>query len=326
LKKLPVSRVRARGFYGVTLLLNALVLLLLLGLGNDGKIYMRNILFSKIYAEKDLPAETAIDAKIQSHFKRDQNPSDYIRYINQDKLKDLIKIKDDPKADDWDLAIAIIRSLGNMSDGKICGLESLNKIVYDTERGMGCCSDYSKAWMFYAIYLGMNVREVNSLNHTTVEYFDRKTGQWHWIDPYNRIEIIGAQGQALSLQAIRAATLFDQLRYNRVAKGNADFDVENYEGYAPSQLSVLMWRLGTNFLDIDRWDSRLRKLGLPKSIRQTILLVTGVQPHWMILTTNALAAKFRALQLFLYGSFGLLAVVNALAFWTLISHRLRKPA
>lgn len=314
---------RARGLYGVTLLLNVLVLLLLLGLDNDGKVYMRNILFSKIYAENDLPAEKAIDDKIQSHFKHDQIPADYIHYINQDKLKDLIKTKDDPKADDRDLAIAIIQSLGNMSDGKICGLESLNKIVYDTERGMGCCSDYSKAWMFYAIYLGMNVREVNSLNHTTVEYQDRQTGRWHWVDPFNRVEIVQANGQVMSLFEIRSATLFNQLQYNRVAKGNAEFDVENYEGYAPSQLSVLMWRLGTNFLDIDRWDSRLRKLGLPKSIRQTIMLVTGVQPHWMILTTNALAAKFRALQLFLYGSFGLLGALNALALLTFTSRRLK---
>lgn len=322
MKKPWLSGAQARGFYGVILLLNALVLLLLLGLGNDGKVYMRNILFSQIYTEKDLPAETAIDDKIQSYFKRDQSPADYIHYINQDKLKDLIKTKDDPKADDRDLAVAIIQSLGNMSDGKICGLESLNKIVFDTERGMGCCSDYSKAWMFYAIYLGMNVREVNSLNHTTVEYQDRRTGRWHWIDPFNRVEIVQANSQVMSLFEIRSATLFDQLQYNRVAKGNAEFDVENYEGYAPSQLSVLMWRLGTNFLGIDRWDSRLRKLGLPKSIRQTILLVTGVQPHWMILTTNALAAKFRALQLFLYGSFGLLGALNALALLTFMSRRL----
>jgi hypothetical protein len=169
----------------------------------------------------------------------------------------------------------------------------------------------------------MNVREVNSLNHTTVEYQDRQTGRWHWVDPFNRVEIVKPKSQVLSLFEIRSATLFDQLQYNRVAKGNAEFDVENYEGYAPSQLSVLMWRLGTNFLEIDRWDSRLRKLGLPKSIRQTILLVTGVQPHWMILTTNALAAKFRALQLFLYGSFGLLGALNALALLTFMSRRLK---
>lgn len=315
----------ARLFWVCTVLLNALAVVLLLGLGNDEKIYMRNVLFSKIYAEKDLPTEASVDERIHADFMRDQNPEAYAQYINLAKLDHLRKVKNDPSGD-RELAVAIIQSLGNMSDGRVCGLESLNKIVYDTERGIGCCSDYSKAWMFYAMYLGMNVREVNSINHTTVEYQDRKTGQWQWIDPYNRIEIVDANGQPLSLYDIRSENLFDKLNYKRVATGNGDFDVESYEGYAPSQLSVLMWRLGTNFLDIDRWDTRLRGLGLPKSIRQLILLSTGVQPHWLILTTNALAASLRALQLFLYVSFALLGLVNVLALWILISDRLRKPA
>ena len=306
------------------IVINTITIIILLQLDNYGKIYLRNVLFSSIFAEKDLPTESRINNQIQSHFKRDTKPEDYAKYINLTKLDDLSRIKNDPLTGDRELAVAIIQSLGNMSDGRVCGLESLNKIVYDTERGMGCCSDYSKAWMFYAIYLGINVREVNSINHTTVEYLDRKTGQWHWIDPYNRIEIVGAHGQALSLYDIRAANLFDQLHYKRVSKGNENFDVVNYEGYAPSQLSVLTWRLGTNFVEIDRWDSRLRALGLPKSVRQLILLSTGVHPHWMILTTNALGAKLRALQLFLYVSFGLLALLNFLALWSLISNRRRQ--
>lgn len=301
-------------------------MVLLLGLDNDGKIYFRNILFSKIHAEKDLSTEALLDKEILNDFKVDQNAQDYAAYINREKLDQLIAIKNDAKTDDRTLAGQIIKSLGSMSDGRVCGLESLNKIVYDTERGVGCCSDYSKAWMFYAIYLGMTVREVNSLNHTTVEYFDRRSGRWHWIDPYNRVEIVDTQGNALSLYEMRSSTLFNRLDYKRVGKGDAKFDVENYEGYAPSQLSVLMWRTGTNFLEIDRWDSRLRKLGLPKSIRQAVLLTNGVQPHWMILTTNALAAKFRALQFFLYASFVLLGLLNAVALGSLVWRGRRQRA
>jgi len=44
----------------------------------------------------------------------------------------------------------------------------------------------------------------------------------------------------MSLFEIRSATLFDHLQYKRVAKGIENFDVENYEDHAPSQLSEFM--------------------------------------------------------------------------------------
>jgi len=51
--------------------------------------------------------------------------------------------------------------------------------------------------------------------------------------------------------------------------------------------AAISWRRGVNFLEVEAWGTRLRALGLPKSLRQGALLTTGVQPRWLVLTTNA---------------------------------------
>jgi hypothetical protein len=152
---------------------------------------------------------------------------------------------------------------------------------------------------FYANYLGLNSREVNTLNHTTVEYLNRATTQW-----------VDDEGTPLSQYKVRKSTLFEALKTQRLITSSSDFDAANYEGYAPSQYAALMWRMGTNFLEVDRWDSRLRSLGLPKSLRQLVLLTAGVQPRFIILTVNSLAAYLRALQLFILGGLVLVMALN----------------
>lgn len=186
----------------------------------------------------------------------------------------------------------------------------MSRIVFGTERGLGCCSDFSKSWIFYARYLGMQVREVSTLNHTTVEFFDREVGGWVWLDPLNRAQIVDAANRPLSLYQIRDRSLFTALRVMPLMDERPGFDVEGYAGYDTAETAVLMWRMGTNFLEIEQQDSRLREWGLTKAARPAILLTAGIQPRWLVLTTLSLSAYLRALQAFIIGSVGMLVILH----------------
>jgi hypothetical protein len=66
-----------------------------------------------------------------------------------------------------------------------------------------------------------------------------------------------------------------------------------------------------NFLLVEAWDTRLRALGLPKSLRQGALLTTGIQPRWLVLTTNALAFYMTLLQGLFLAVLGFFVVLDA---------------
>jgi hypothetical protein len=252
----------------------------------------------------------SLDSLVAKDFKIEVNPSDFGLYLNPETITKLSELQKASKNPDHDLAQGIVGYLGKNPTGQICGVPSLGKVVLDVESGIGCCSDYTKAWIFYAGYFGLQVREVNTLGHNTIEYFDRRLNKWSWIDPYNRIEILGPDGETMNQASMRSESLFVALRVNRLPGASADFDAENYAGYAPSQLSVLMWRKGINFLTVEKWDEHLRAWHVPKSIRQFILLSSGIAPHWLMLTTDALATYLRFLQALLYLLGGILIVLN----------------
>jgi hypothetical protein len=82
-------------------------------------------------------------------------------------------------------------------------------------------------------------------------------------------------------------------------------------GYHPSQHAAISLPRVVNFLEVEVWDTRLRALGLPKSLRQLALLTTGIQPRWLVLTTNALAFYMTLLQGLFLAVLGFFAVVDA---------------
>lgn len=292
----------------VCLLLDGLVVGLLATLTSDERIYLRNVVFSRIVADRRVGDEATLDRLLSQGFLQDRDTAAYRNFIDPLRGDALRALQSHPGTTDEALAVAITRELGAFPTGQVCGIESMGRIVFDTQRGLGCCSDFSKSWIFYARYLGMNVREVNTLNHTTVEFFDRQLGRWVWLDPLNRVQIGNADGRPLSQFEIRDSDVFTALRVLPLtASPRPGFDARSYEGYDTAQAAVLMWRLGTNFLEIERHDAQLRRWGLPKSARQAILLSLGVQPHWLILTTLSLAAYLRALQTFIWSGAVLLA-------------------
>lgn len=282
------------------LILNLLILILFTTLQNKHQIYLRNLMFSQIVTDLDISNQERLNLIIQENFKTDKKES-FFSYLDQEAISQLITLKNLYKGDSLDnfIAINILNYLGKNPSGKICGVPSLGKVVFDVEKGIGCCSDYSKAWIFYSIYLGLEVREVNSLNHTTVEYYDKKSKKWIWIDPYNRSQITNNNLLINQFEA-RQMTLFEKAEILKIGDGGNQVDLENYSGYSPSQLSVLMWRKGTNFIEVEEWDKVLRIFKLPKSARQLILLITDVSPGWLMLTNDAIGSYLRILKASIY--------------------------
>lgn len=291
--------------------LQLVLVALLASSANEPKVYLRNVLFSQFVAEGTAAGQMDVNLGLAEGFKRDADPGAYRRYLNPAFERELSALKAEGKLAGRDLAIAIASRLGDPRNSRICGVESLGKVVIDTDAGQGCCSDYSKAWLFYANYLGLQAREVNNLAHTTVEYWDGALRKWVWMDPFNKVEILDEAGKPLDQYEIRAMSLFESAQFRRLRGSHLDFAPAVYEGYQPAQFAAISWRRGVNFLEVEAWDARLRRLGLPKSLRQLFMLSTGIQPGWLVLTTNALAFYLQLLQAGIYAALAALLVFDA---------------
>ena len=312
----------------IAILIDIVVAILLGQLISSQQVYVRNLLFSSIVSDREVPDEPTLDAKIALGFRDEAKPIQFGQYLDSDKIKRLRVIADRADVNDALIATSVTHELNQLADGTICGIESLGRVVQDTARGLGCCSDFSKAWIFYARYLGLRVREVNTMNHTTVEYQDRRSGRWQMVDPLHHLQIVDPSGQQLSQYSIRGQDLFSAFHIAQQLPGEPGFDPIRYAGYAPTQYATLMWRKGVNFLEIEDWDSRLRRLHLPKNVRQLILLIIGIQPGWLMLTTDTLAFYLRTLKALLVLAALLVGVLNlaALARVPMLLRRRRTPA
>jgi hypothetical protein len=266
-------------------------------------------MFSEILPEGQLANVAALNTQAMADFKTDASTQAYANYLHPESRALLKKIS---ITNDHELALAITERLGH-PDGSVCGLETLGTTVFDTHSGKGCCSDYSKSWLFYANYFGMTAREVSLFNHTTVEYLNRSTDRWSWLDPFNKIEILDANGQPLSLFEIRNASRFQTLKFRKTSSVSTTFDATSYAGYAPAQMGTILWRKGTNFLEVEAWDRVMQSWGFSKSMRQMVTLVAGVQPHWLMITTHADNYYYRSLRAFLWAAGGAWLMLNAIA-------------
>jgi len=282
------------------LALQVVLLVTLMQLQTEHKVYLRNVMFSEFVADSQATGPAAVERMLAKGFRVDAAPAAYRPYLNPRFERELAELKAQPTTADRDLAFGIATRLGDPRESRICGVESLGKVVFDTDSGQGCCSDFSKAWLFYANYLGLRAREVNNIGHTTVEYFDRQRGKWVWLDPFNKVKFVDEGEVPLSQREIRAMSLFDVAQVRRLPGSHADFDPRGYVGYQPREYAVVSWRRGVNFLEVEAWDARLRDWGLPKSLRQLVLLSTGIQPGWLVLATDPMAFYLRLLQGMLY--------------------------
>lgn len=308
------------------LVLDLVVVAALCRLSNGQQIYLRNLVFSSIYSDREIGNEAGIEQRLAAGFRNGGSPTEYAEYLEVNKLRQLKIVARNSGDDTRALAVALTRMLEHTGDGTICGVESLSNVVHDTALGKGCCSDFSKAWIFYARALDMQVREVHNMTHTMVEYFDRTSRRWQMVDPYNHIQIVDLDNQPLSHFRIRTQNLFVAYRAIALLPGGPDFDVAGYLGYAQTQYASLMWTMGVNYLEIEAWDRQLRKLHLPKQIRQLFLLTIGIHPGWTMLTTNTLAMYLRLLQAILVGGIWLLGLMHLAVLATAVLARWRGAA
>ena len=83
-----------------------------------------------------------------SGLKTDASAAAYLPYLNPRFQQELMRLQKDQQLQGRALALAIVARLGDPKESQICGVESLGKVVFDTDTGQGCCSDFSKAWLF----------------------------------------------------------------------------------------------------------------------------------------------------------------------------------
>jgi hypothetical protein len=284
--------------------------------GTSERVYLRNLFFSEILSDSYASDETEINLKLNQGFMKDTSLKEYENFLPVEVLQ----LQSFHKHDDRSLAMAIVEQLGE-PDGSICGLETLGHTVFNARRGRGCCSDYSKAFIFYANYLGLQAREVSLFNHATVEYLNKNTGRWQWLDPFHRAEIVDEAGNQLSLFQIRKNSILEVLKFSKIGV-NAGyfeaFDYAGYSGYASSEMGTVMWRRGTNYIQVESWDRIMQGWGLSKSMRQAVTLVFGVQPQYLMLTTHSNSFYFKTLRAMLWGAACFWLVLNLALIFCLV--------
>ena len=77
-------------------------------------------------------------------------------------------------------------------------------------------------------------------------------------------------------------------------------------------MSTILWRRGTNFLEVEALDRTMRGWGFSKSVRQVITLLAGAQPHWLMVTTHADTFYYKTLRALLWGAGGGWVLFNLL--------------
>ena len=83
----------------------------------------------------------------------------------------------------------------------------------------------------------------------------------------------------------------------------------------------LLWlleRLRTNFLEVETWDRTMQGWGFSKSLRQAVMLASGVQPHWLMVTTHADSFYYKTLRAMLWGAACCWMVLNLALFFVFV--------
>jgi len=195
----------------------------------------------------------------------------------------------------------------------------LYDLVKGVEHGQGCCSDYSKAFLVYALHLGIKVREVYVLSHATVEYFNPEQQRWIWFDPYFGTQITDKSGRLLSLYEIRMASRFQELRLLDHPPSTTTIPAfKGFRGYDTRHYDVLLYKKGNNFFELEELHRRLQWLRLPKSVLQLSSYFLGSHPGYLMLATEGMAVYLNTLSNMLWGMAKFWLGINALSLGLLI--------
>jgi hypothetical protein len=194
--------------------------------------------------------------------------------------------------------------------------------------GHGCCSDHAQVFNAVAMLNGIIAREVGHRTHTFNEYWDESLNKWVWLDPQFALMARDDSDTYLSLAQIHER-LRDggQIQWDFFGSPEHFFATESIsesEYFRAQPFGSLTMTLGNNVFEQDYWNRALSFM--PKSFRQLLMLVTGIQPKYGYFTgpigegpTLASTSKPYEIGIFLY----LLSNVGLLIWWARASVRSR---
>lgn len=199
---------------------------------------------------------------------------------------------------------------GDLSDDLIESIKWLH-----SDKGHGCCSDHSQAFIAMCLVNQIFAREVHHASHTFNEYFDPKTGKWVWVDSQFCLMAKNEQGELMGIAEIYELFQKGQIPdwyfygtsnhflYHKV-------DIEKATKYFnKSEFGLIAMTLGNNVFENDHFNKKYSKL--PREVRQGLLLLTGVQPSYLIFDPfNQKKSYFTHLRTVTSLLMGLLLIVN----------------
>ena len=162
--------------------------------------------------------------------------------------------------------------------------------------GQGCCSDHSEVFIALATINGIETREVHNSRHTFNEYYNEELGKWIWVDPQYAIMARDQHGELLSLSQIRQMYFFEKkVLYDFFGNQYHEFSTSSpyeHEYYDNSDdFSFMMLTLGNNVFEYDLLTEQYSFL--PKIVRQSIFMVIGLQPSYLIYSDTNTTWSFK---------------------------------
>jgi len=290
----------------------------LLAASNASKVYIRNLLFSEVYSDQDIPDERSLEHLLSRKIKypRDgdlaaasRSPSEYQALLGrvrssmdsqeffgacaQVAARAGLRLSPDDC-----LAIKVAAGISHEFMGVRCGLEeSLAERFSLIQKGVGCCSDFNDAFAIQASVMGLKTREVNNQVHTTSEYYDRNERRWKWVGTSYRTLMADKNGRLLSAYAIRGSNPWDRIRVVDAPPFDKEgFSTIGYEGHYSSKNALQFWNLNSNpayVFSRERW---LIEKGFPRSYVQLFSFLTGVRSGYLFLASPYTAWAFKLLQ------------------------------
>lgn len=319
----------SRLIWGVWLGFNGLGLAVLLtALRYPYSLYVRNALFTQVFDTGQLPSEERLNALLETSLRYDPPQLQVRSLFTPAELAKLDGLQRASQAADCRvptdhprtqitaadcLARGLAKDVSPYRMGGSCGLDlSIRSRIGSVRNGVGCCSDYNEAFLLRAQALGLQVREVHNLGHTTAEYFDPAEQRWKWIDTSLRVQFSNEDGQLKS--AWQRSARFPWRRINLVdlppfAKIQK-FDKSDFEPYVSASNAVLFWTRGLNFLQQENFEAPLRHVGMPREVIQLASLSLGVRPGWILVAPAEVAFRHRLSAWLLRGSLLLFVLGN----------------
>jgi len=152
----------------------------------------------------------------------------------------------------------------------------------------GDCSDNAEVFIALGSFFGLTVREVHNTVHVFNEIYDHLLHKWVWIDPENAIMAKNTKGEYLSLIEMTHLYFNNEKIDFELFGTNKDPEMKNnyfYNYYnGKGKFSYIMMTLGNNIYEVDKYDGRLRFI--PKVLREFIMLVSNIKPHYVIYSSN----------------------------------------